>query len=607
MRAPATNFFSLTPAADMQQNVLALNASNGDIIAAIKSLAPESTQDVQRLAPKFKKSTAEQTAFAIWYFLRTRAKYVRDSAELQQIRLPRRFLNDTLHKKNSGDCKSFALFTISILRALHMPAHLRFAGYNNGTHPSHVYAYTTDSTGREIIIDGCYPFFNREKKPTYIQNQNMTVTSLSGIAAGTPDQKRAAARKFLLSLSPRERSRVLQSYRRRCRVVGKGRAPKLQRIAGDEEDVIGAALVLGDEYAIAARAKKPKLTKEQKKAKRKKAGAKAKKGLKKFAWGVAFVNLLPIRAAFTAIVACNFNALAHNLKKVYENSTNKDAAKNTAKEWKKIEKIWYGLGGLKKALMKAITLGAAHKPLFLSKKAKARYTKRNKGTADFIGAICLDDMQGVGAAPVVAAAVAAAAGVIAAIIPALMSGLKKGGNKEAAADVQEQGVQMVQDYKAAGSPAPLSPAQVGQGAENEESEESEQVEGIHDFGLPKQKSALDNAYNYTTSNAGVGFDMNNAGTASLFETLGKVAQVGIQAAGTAVAKKAKKNPKLQKVLNTAGTASEDYFTGKYLRDAGYTGAAKKFSSAASNAGKYALYAGGAAVVALLGYLVIKKK
>ena len=573
MSGTASTLFELTPAPDMRQNVITANAGNADIIEAIKELATEGTQDVLKLAPKFKKDTLEHTAFAIWYFLRTRARYVRDSSELQQIRLPRRFLADTLHKKNSGDCKSFALFTISILRALGLPAHLKFAGYTAGcTHPSHVYAYTVDSTGKQIIIDGCFPFFDKEKKPTFTKSIDMTVTSLSGITAdSSADEKKRAAHKFLMSLSPRDRKRVLTAYKERCRVLGKGAAnfaPVAQVIG--EDMVIG----YGEETVIAA-----KLTKEQKKAKRKKRNAKARAGLKKFAWGVAFVNLLPIRAAFSAIVACNFNALASNLKKVYEHRNDK-----TKTEWAKIEKIWYNIGGLKKALMKSIQLGAAHKPLFLSKKAKARYKKRNEGTAEYIGAICLDDMQGVGAAPVIAAALAAAAGVIAALIPPLMQGLKKSGNNTAAAEVQEQGQEMVDNYRAQGSPQPLSPEQVGQGAPAADAPD----EGSEEYS--EEVGALD-----------------QDGLNSLFDTLGKVAQVGIQAAGTAIANKAKKNPKLNKVLNTAGNATEDYFTGKYLRDSGYTGAAKKYASAASSYGKYALYAGGAAVVALLGYLVIKKK
>jgi len=589
MSNPTTQIFSLVPAADMRETVLTANAGNKDIIQGIKELAAEATADVVKLAPKFKRDTAENTAFAIWYFLRSKARYVRDSSDRQQIRLPRRFLSDTLYKKNSGDCKSFALFTISILRALHMPAFLKFAGYAAGsTHPSHVYAYTLDSTGAPILIDGCYPYFNKEKKPTFTKISDMTVTSLSGITAdSTQEQKKKSAQKFLNSLPPRQRKRVLQAYAERCRHYGV-KKPRYRPVS-DEYGVMGAP-VIGDEYdvisaqVIAGKKKKKKLTKTEKVARRKKRNAKAKKGLKKFAWGVAFVNLLPIRAAFTAILACNFNGMAHNMKKVYEA---REGA--TKAEWKKIEKVWYNIGGLKKALLKAMNLGSAHKPLFLSKKAKEKFKARNKGKIGYIGALSIDDIEGIGAAPVIAAALAAAAGVIAAIIPPIMQGLKKTGNNTAAAEVQAQGEQMVQDYKAQGSPQPLTAAQVGQGAPsaaepNEsgaEEEEEETVEGVGALG--------------------------QEGLTTLFDTLGKVAQVGIQAAGVAVAKKAKKNPKINKVLNTAGTAAEDYFTGKYLRDAGYTGAAKKYKKVASSAGKYALYAGGAAVVALLGYLVIKKK
>jgi type II secretory pathway pseudopilin PulG len=567
-----TELKKYVPRPDGRENVLAANAKNNDIILSIHALAGEATADVQQLAKHFKAPTVKQTAFKIWYFLRTRAKYVRDSNERQQIRLPRRFIHDTANMANSGDCKSFSLFTISILRALGLPAYLRYAGYIPGKQqPSHVYAYTKDAAGREIIIDGCYPYFDKQKNFTFVKNYDMTVTSLSGTE--TPAAEKA--KRFLRALPPRERQQILKAYARRCKRLKIGKRNIGSVINGSD----------GSEEMVISHWESPiakKLTAEQKAARKKK----VKKGAKKFGWGVAFVNLIPIRAAFTAIVACNFNAIAHNLKSVYENRTGK-----TKKEWAKIEKIWYNLGGLKKALMKAIQLGAAHKPLFLSKKAKARFNKRTQGIKG------IDTIEAIGVAPaVIAAAVAMAGGVLAAMIPALMSGLKKSGKNGEAAQVQEQGQEMVREYKAQGAPAPAPSSEYNES-------EGEEVDGIPEFGLPKQKSALDNAYNYSVANPGAAFDAGS--TQVLFDTLSKVAAVGIQTAGQAVAKKAANNPKLAKVLNTAGQGAEDYFTGQYLRQAGYTGAAKKFTKGLTT--KNILMYGGLAVAALLGIFFVTKK
>lgn len=579
---------ALLPKPDNKENILVKNAGNADIITAIHSMVPEATADVKLLAKKLDKGTPYKTAFAIWYFLRVWAKYVRDAAERQQIRYPRRFIFDTLAKNNSGDCKSFSLFTVSILRALGLPAYFKYAGYApDSTHPSHVYSYTLDKNGQPIYIDGCYPFFNREKPYTYSKTENMTVTSLSGVLAGTGNQKAkaAAARQFLNSLEPAQRKKVLNAFRRYCEVKGLGRGQHISDVMAEDFPILGleeqSDVIAGSEPDVIAgrKKKKQKLTPEQKAARKKKRRAKAKAAGKKFLWGVAFVNLLPIRAAFNAIVAANFNAFANNLKWIYENRNGK-----TKEEWKKISKIWRNVGGLEKALLKAIQLGTKHKPLFLSKKAKSRFQARQKKLGiKGIGAICLDDIQGIGAAPVIAAAIAAASGIIAALIPVVMKALKKGGAEQQAAaeTVQEQGQQMVADYKAQGSPKPMPAPDLQQGADGEPGTgEGEEMEGL---------GALD-----------------QDGLNSLFNTLGQVAQVGIQAAGNAVAKKAKKNPKLNKVLNTAGNATEDYFTGKYLREGGYTAAAKKYSKAVSSP-KTLLYVGGAAVLALGAMFVFMRR
>jgi len=552
------------PLPEFRENVLKSGAINGDIITGIHSLVEDATKDVRELAPLFKHSSTKKTAFAIWYFLRTRAVYVKDDENKQQIRLPRRFIWDTAKNKNSGDCKSFALFTVSILRALGLPAYFRYASYSPGRkNPSHVYAFTKDKRGREIIIDGCYPYFDKQKKYTFVKNYDMTVTSLSGTSSRSTNAEKA--RKFLDSISKTEKARVIQALRKRRKFT----RPQYGGRIGDVEDypILGMNVISDNVIdGVIAGKKKPKLTKEQKAARKKKRQAKAKKGAKKFLWGIAFVNLLPIRAAFNSIVAMNINALANNIKFLYDNRKGKTAA-----EWKKIAKVWKNVGGIEKALLKAVQLGTKHKPLFLSKKAKGRYEKRKKGMSDYIGAICIDELPGIGNPAIIAAAVAAASGIIAAMIPAIMQGLKKGGKSQDAAQVQEQGQEMVREYKAAGSPAPAPSSDGGLDQESE------------DVGAVDQ-----------------------AGLTSLFDTLGKVAQVGIQAAGNAVAKKAKKNKKLNAALNATGNGVEDAMTGRYLRESGYTGAAKSFASKASSLSGMLLPLG-LGVLAIFGFLAFKKK
>lgn len=538
----AAKAVKLVPVPDNKKNILYSNGTNSDIINAIHSLMPLAEKDVILLAEKFKRPTATQTAYAIWHFLRTRAKYVRDNPVDQQIRLPRRFIADTATLKNSGDCKSFSLFTAAILRALKMPVFTKYTAYTPGaTRPTHVYTYTLDETGKPVYIDGCYSFFNREKKYTFGKSYDMTVSSLSGTSS------RKIKREWLMK-QPKD---VQQ------KIVEKLRAIKDAKQQFKQTAKIVGYPILGIEAPEPTPApKKPKSKKQQRK-------AKLKKGAKKFLFGVSFINLLPIRAAFNSVVAMNVNGLAHNLKFLYDNRNG-----ITKAEWKKIEKIWQRVGGLKKALLKAIQLGAKHKPLFLSKKAKQRFNKRAAARKGAIKGISIEDIPGVGNPAIIAAAIAAATGIISAMIPAIMQGLKKGGKNAEAAQVQEQAQEIVQDYKSKGAPKP------------EPTEDNLNTEA-------------------ETEDVGA---MSTEGTTALFNVLGQAAQFGIQAAGKAVAKKAKKNKKLATVLNKSGEAAEDYFTGKYLRDSGYKDTAQKIVSTSKNAMPYMAFAG----VALAAILLTKK-
>ena len=307
-----------------------------------------------------------------------------------------------------------------------------------------------------------------------------------------------------------------------------------------------------------------KLTPEQK-AKRK---AKIKKGGQNFLFGIAFINLLPIRAAFNAIVAMNLNAFASNLKWIYDNRNGK-----TKEGWAKLAKIWHKVGGLEKALLKAIQLGAKHKPLFLSKKAKARYEKRKKERGEVSDAIFAGE-DGINGPELIAPLVAAAAGIVAAMLPVVMKALKQGGQPAAAAEVEQQGQDMVANAKE--NPAQFQ-AQVAQGAD-EQIQTNDQGQQVEEY-------------------------IGEIDVSALTSSLSSLAEIGIKAAGTAIANKAAKHPKTKKFLEGANQATEDYATGRYLRKSGYTDAAKQFTSGAG--GYLPIVLGVGAVGAL--FLFMKKK
>jgi len=536
----------LLPPIENKLTVLHDNAINGDIINAMLGMIPGATAEVKQMAPKFKRETTRATAFAIWQFLRNRAKYVRDTNDLQLIRTPKRFIFDTHKKNNSGDCKSFALFTVSVLRSLGLPAFLQFSGYIPGKQmPSHVYAFTKDKNGKKIIIDGCYVFFDREKKYSFTKiYDTMKVASLSGI-----EGNKARALAFYKALPKAERKRIKSALCKRH-----GVNPRRPQYGGRVSGVIngGAPVIYG---VVNDNVISKKLSKEEKAKRKAKRKAKVKKGLKKFGRGVAFITLGIGRGAYLALVALNVNAFASKMK-MLQNEKDKKNPKKTAFDTKIIP-FWKKIGGLPKLLTKAIAAGAKHKPLFLSKKAKAKYQKlKGVGSCEYIG-----DLESINAIPVAAAA-AAAIPVIAAIIPVMIKAFAGLGKKKEAGELADTGKELVQEQQQtpgfAQAAANLEP---GAGAELQDGQPGEEIEGI-----------------------------NGADWGELFSSLGKVAAVGVERIGAAIHKKKKKNPKAFAAVEKVAQAGDDYFTGAYMRQTGTTARLKQASSFADQATKYLPFA-----------------
>lgn len=133
------------------------NGINADIIDVIHKNIFVSVPQVKKFAEKFRGGSLKATSFNIWQYLR-RMNYVKDTNENQLIKLPARLVQD-----QAGDCKSYALFAASILKALGYPAKFRYTSYMYGNMiPTHIYTVTKDRKGNEIIIDGVYNKFNQE-------------------------------------------------------------------------------------------------------------------------------------------------------------------------------------------------------------------------------------------------------------------------------------------------------------------------------------------------------------------------------------------------------------------------------------------------------------
>jgi len=148
-------------------------ADNKDIRDLLVKLVPKAKAQMVEFSKGFKGRNNKETCKKIFDYIKSNFTYVADGGE-QIIKLP-----SALLKKRVGDCKSYSLFTASILENLKIPYKFVYTSYNNNPIPAHVYVVTEDG----CIIDAVYGIFNAEKKPTYRYTQDMNVRYMAGIGA----------------------------------------------------------------------------------------------------------------------------------------------------------------------------------------------------------------------------------------------------------------------------------------------------------------------------------------------------------------------------------------------------------------------------------------
>ena len=147
-------------------------ADNKDIRDLLEKLVPKAKAQMVEFSKRFKGATDEQTCRNIFNYLMNHFTYLADGEE-QIIKLP-----SALLKKKIGDCKSYSLFTASVLENLGIPYTIVYTSYNSNPIPQHVYIITQ----KGCIIDAVFGKFNQEKPPTFKYKKNMNVRYMAGIS-----------------------------------------------------------------------------------------------------------------------------------------------------------------------------------------------------------------------------------------------------------------------------------------------------------------------------------------------------------------------------------------------------------------------------------------
>jgi hypothetical protein len=222
-------------ATDGKTTVNHIDGWNSDIITVIHSNVPAATKQMKDVSQTFNKGNEKQTARAIWNFLKKEIKYVKDPDGYQNIKLPGRFV-----ATGSGDCKSYSLFTASILENLNIPYSFRYTSYGINPTPQHVYIVTDSG----ILIDAVWNKFNSEKAYTSKKDYKMKIQTLSGIGCNDDNICSPFATRFNRSV----RSRRTQASPRTVTSVAARRIKP--RFNNFQPQPLGSVVMIGNTMPV---------------------------------------------------------------------------------------------------------------------------------------------------------------------------------------------------------------------------------------------------------------------------------------------------------------------------------------------------------------------
>jgi len=156
-----------------------------DIINEVLEAHKIFENDYNNIAADFWAGSPAETAKVLFKFLKDNVRYKIEGEDYQTTKSPAAIL-----AMKQGDCKHYAGFIGGILAACSRLAgqpinwKYRFAAYNGGTLPEHVFIVLNDQ-GREIWIDPVLKTFNERLQPTRITDkkikEDMALMRLSGI------------------------------------------------------------------------------------------------------------------------------------------------------------------------------------------------------------------------------------------------------------------------------------------------------------------------------------------------------------------------------------------------------------------------------------------
>ena len=157
------------------RKVINTDAQTRDIVKEVLATYNLTRGQSKELARGFNKPTVDQSARAVWSWIRKHIRYKLDPIGLQISKSPAKTLTDGF-----ADCKAMSILAGSILFCLGIPHKFRFTSYDSRIpEPTHVYVVALDGN-REIPLD---PVMSRfaEKRYAHKKDYMPKLVRLTGI------------------------------------------------------------------------------------------------------------------------------------------------------------------------------------------------------------------------------------------------------------------------------------------------------------------------------------------------------------------------------------------------------------------------------------------
>lgn len=174
------------------------NGDTDDIIHVIMSMDGQSDAYINKRAAECLRGRDNyETLDNVWAFIKANVRYKADAPGKEIIKSPA-----ALFKMGYGDCKSFTIAAIALMRALGIKnLYFRFAAYPDSkgrmkTDITHVYARIGRS-GREVILDAVHTRFDEEVEYAWKRDIQAHV---SGIRQAKTTQNRPILKLFAFGL-----------------------------------------------------------------------------------------------------------------------------------------------------------------------------------------------------------------------------------------------------------------------------------------------------------------------------------------------------------------------------------------------------------------------